>query len=154
MPVDISAERPDSPDAIALINELEDHLAALYPAVSRHGFSVQKLIDQQVMFVVLRTDGRPAGCGGVMMVGQEYAELKRMYVRPEFRGRKFGELLIAHLTEHVRAHGITSLRLETGIHQLAAIRMYKRAGFTPIPPFADYPADPLSLCFEKLLPTG
>jgi putative acetyltransferase len=152
MPVLISPERPDTLDATALINELEDHLASLYPAASRHGFSVQKLIDQQVRFVVIRVDGRPAGCGGVMLVGKDYAELKRMYVRPEFRGRKLGEQLITHLAEHARSHGITRLRLETGIHQVAAIRLYERAGFKPIPPFADYPEDPLSVCFEKVLP--
>jgi putative acetyltransferase len=151
MPVLISPERPDTPDATALINELEEHLASLYPAASRHGFSVQKLIDQQVRFVVLRVDGQPAGCGGVMLAGKEYAELKRMYVRPEFRGRKLGDQLIAHLAEYARGQGISLLRLETGIHQQAAIRMYKRAGFAPIPPFADYPDDPSSLCFEKPL---
>ena len=149
MPVQITAERPDTTDATALIDELEDHLASLYPATSRHGFSVQQLIDQQVRFVVLRVDGRPAGCGGLMLVGREYAELKRMYVRPEFRGQKLGEQLITHLAEYARAHGITLLRLETGVHQQAAIRMYERAGFKPIPPFADYPDDPNSLCFEK-----
>lgn len=152
MPVAITAESPVTADATSLINELEEHLASLYPAASRHGFSVQKLIDQKVMFVVLRADGRPAGCGGVMIVGHDYAELKRMYVRPAFRGRKFGELLIAHLADHARAHGITRLRLETGVHQQAAIRLYARAGFRPIPPFADYPNDPLSLCFEKRIP--
>jgi putative acetyltransferase len=151
MPAVITAERPDSPDATALIGELQSHLGSLYPVKSQHGFSVQKLIDQQVMFVVMRVEGRPAGCGGVLLVGRDYAELKRMYVRPEFRGRQLGEQLINHLAEHVRSHGITRLRLETGIHQLAAIRMYERAGFKPIEPFADYPVDPLSRCFEKLL---
>jgi GNAT superfamily N-acetyltransferase len=151
MPVVLTAERPDHPDAIALIDELETHLAAHYPAESRHGFSVQKLIDQQVAFFVLRADGRPAGCGGVMLVGREYGELKRMYVRPAFRGAGYGRLLIDRLAAHARAHGVNLLRLETGIHQLAAIRLYEREGFRPIPPFADYPDDPLSRCYEKRL---
>jgi ribosomal protein S18 acetylase RimI-like enzyme len=46
-----------------------------------------------------------------------------MYVRPEFRGRKYGELPVDHLTEYARAHGVTLLRLEAGIHQQAAIRL-------------------------------
>jgi ribosomal protein S18 acetylase RimI-like enzyme len=154
MPAIISAERPDHPDAIALIEELEAHLAAHYPAESRHGFSVQKLIDQQVAFFVLRSDDRPAGCGGVMLVGRDYGELKRMYVRPEFRGAGFGQLLITHLARHARAHGITRLRLETGIHQQAAIRLYERAGFRQIPPFPPYWDDPLSRCYEKSLADG
>lgn len=149
MSVTLTAERPDTPEAIALINELEDHLASLYPAESRHGFSVQKLIDQGVAFFVLRVDGRPAGCGGILLVGREFGELKRMYVRPEFRGRKLGEQLIARLAEHARAHGITTLRLETGTQQLAAIALYERAGFRRIPPFPPYCEDPNSLCFER-----
>lgn len=149
MSVTLTAERPDTPEAIALVNELEDHLAALYPAASRHGFSVQKLIDQGVAFFVLRVDGRPAGCGGILLVGREFGELKRMYVRPEFRGRKLGEQLIARLAEHARAHGITTLRLETGTQQRAAIALYERAGFRRIPPFPPYFEDPHSLCFER-----
>jgi len=147
----ISAERPDHPDAIALINELQAHLESFYPPESRHGFSVQKLIDQQVAFFVLRADGQPAGCGGVMLVAREYGELKRMYVRPSFRGAGFGQLLIEHLATHALAHGITRLRLETGIHQQAAIRLYERAGFRRIPPFPPYRDDPLSRCYEKTL---
>lgn len=152
MPVVITAERPDTPDATALIIELEDHLASLYPAVSRHGLSVERLINEGVMFVVLRSDGHAAGCGGLKLVGTEYGELKRMYVRPRFRGARFGELLVAHLANHARAHGINRLRLETGIHQTAAIALYERMGFRRIPPFPPYFPDPLSLCFEKALP--
>lgn len=152
MPAVITAERPDTPDATALINELQTHLESFYPPESRHGFSVQKLIDQQVAFFVLRADDRPAGCGGIMLVGREYGELKRMYVRPEFRGLGFGKRLINHLARHALAHGVPLLRLETGIHQEAAIRMYEQAGFTAIPPFGPYRLDPLSRCYEKVLP--
>jgi putative acetyltransferase len=147
----ITAERPDQTDALALIDELETHLAGLYPIESRHGFSVQKLIDQQVAFFVLRVDGQPAGCGGIMFVGQEYGELKRMYVRPAFRGRALGEQLVARLTQHAREHGIVTLRLETGAQQRAAIRLYERLGFRPIPPFGPYRDDRHSLCYEKRL---
>lgn len=151
MTADITAERPDHPDAVALITELEDHLASRYPAESRHGFSVQKLIDQQVAFYVLRVAGRPAGCGGIMLVRKEYGELKRMYVRPEFRGAGHGRRLIAHLAAHARAHGITCLRLETGTQQDEAIRLYEAAGFRRIPPFGPYFEDPNSRCYELQL---
>jgi GNAT superfamily N-acetyltransferase len=154
MPAIITAERPDTPDAMRLITELQTHLESFYPPESRHGFSVQKLIDQQVAFFVLRADGGPAGCGGIMLVGREYGELKRMYVRPEFRGAGFGKMLIDHLAQHARAQGITLLRLETGIHQQAAIRLYEREGFKRIPPFGPYTDDPLSRCYEKKLASG
>ena len=145
----ITPERPDSADAVTLITELEAHLDPLYPAESRHGYSVEKLLAQGVAFFVLRDNGTPAGCGGIQLFGTEYGELKRMYVRPQFRGLGYGTLLLDHLTDYARARGVGLLRLETGIHQAAAIRLYERMRFQRIPPFGDYVDDPLSLFFEK-----
>ena len=151
MPVSITAERPDTPDAIQLITELQAHLESFYPPESRHGFSIERLVAEGVPFFVLRADGQPAGCGGVKIFGREFGELKRMYVRPQFRGAGYGELLINHLAAHARAQGIKLLRLETGIHQEAAIRLYERVGFKRIPPFPPYFEDPLSRCYERAL---
>jgi GNAT superfamily N-acetyltransferase len=149
MPTTITAERADSPDAMALITELEADLDPLYPRTSRHGYSVEKLLAHGVSFFVLRADGISAGCGGIELFGTEYGELKRMFVRPQFRGLRFGELLLDHLAKHARDHGVGLLRLETGIHQAAAIRLYERAGFRRIPPFGAYTDDPLSVYLEK-----
>jgi ribosomal protein S18 acetylase RimI-like enzyme len=145
----ITPERPDGSDAVDLITELETHLETLYPAESRHGYSVEKLIAQAVAFFVLRDNGAPAGCGGIQLFGAEYGELKRVYVRPRFRGLGFGKLLLDHLADYARARGVGLLRLETGVHQAAAIGLYERAGFRRIPPFGTYTEDPLSLCYEK-----
>lgn len=147
----IARERPDTPDALALIGELDAVLEPLYPSESRHGFSVARLLADEVAFFVLRVGGQAAGCGGVKLVGSEYGELKRMYVRPHFRGRRLGEALLEHLAAYTRQNGIALLRLETGIHQHAALRLYEGAGFRRIPPFGPYTADPLSLCYEKEL---
>ena len=147
----IAEERPDSPDAVALIGELDDHLGALYAVQSRHGFSVEKLLRDGVKFFIARDGGRPAGCGGVLLVGREYAEVKRMYVRPAFRGRRIGRLMLDHLVEHARQHGLTVIRLETGIHQREAIALYEARGFRKIPPFGPYRDDPVSLCYELRL---
>jgi GNAT superfamily N-acetyltransferase len=145
----IGAERPDTPDAVALIDELEAHLASYYPRESRHGYSVAKLIAEGVAFFLIRTDGVPAGCGGIQIFGDAYGELKRMYVRPQFRGRGLAKLMLNHLTEYARSRGVGVLRLETGIHQHEAIGLYERAGFRSIPPFGNYRVDPLSKCYEK-----
>jgi putative acetyltransferase len=145
----ITPERPDSDDAIALITELEAHLDPLYPSESRHGYSVEKLLAQAVAFFVLRDNDTPAGCGGIQLFGTEYGELKRMYVRPQFRGLGFGKLLLDHLADYARSHGVGLLRLETGIHQTAAISLYAKMGFQRITPFGAYVEDPLSIFFEK-----
>lgn len=147
----IRAERPDAPDARALIAELDALLMPLYPSESRHGFSVEKLLADKVAFFVIRWEGVPAGCGGVKLFGSEYGEIKRMYVRPSFRGRGLARLMLKHLEDHARGQGVGLLRLETGIHQREAITLYKSMGFEKIPPFGEYKPDPLSLCFEKRL---
>ena len=151
MATTITQEQPDSPDAVALITELEEHLEPLYSVESRHGLSVARLLAENVAFFVLRTDGAPAACGGVKLYGREYGEVKRMYVRPAYRGQGFGKLMLRHLEDYTRAQGIDILRLETGIHQGEAIGLYEAAGFYRIPPFGPYWDDPVSLCYEKRL---
>ena len=151
MSVVITREDPASPDATALIAELDALLEPLYASESRHGFSVQKLIDDAVAFFVLREDVTPAGCGGIKLFGQDFGEIKRMYVRPAFRGRGFGKLMLDYLADFGLSNGVSILRLETGIHQHAAITLYEQAGFARIAPFGDYTDDPVSLCYEKRL---
>ena len=145
----LALERPDSADAIALVTELEAHLASRYPAESRHGYSVEKLIREGVVFFVARVDGAAAACGGVQIYGEEYAELKRMYVRPQWRRLGLGKRLLDQLAAHARSRGVSLLRLETGIHQAEAIGLYERFGFRRRPAFGAYREDPLSLYFEK-----
>jgi ribosomal protein S18 acetylase RimI-like enzyme len=147
----ISRVHPATEEATALILELESHLARHYAAESRHGYSVEQLIAQDVAFFVLRDGGLAAGCGGIQLFGTEYGELKRMYVRPGFRGRGFGRRLLDHLAAYAWNNGVRLLRLETGIHQTEAIALYQGAGFHRIPPFGSYGEDPVSLCYEKAL---
>ena len=149
MSVVISLERPDSDDARTLIAELEAYLIPLSPPESRHGYSIEKLINEDVPFFIIRANGTPVGCGGVKLFGTDYGEIKRMYVRPEFRGLGFAKLMLNHLAEYARNHGITKLRLETGIAQREAIALYERSGFRSIPPFGEYKPDPLSRFYEK-----
>ena len=156
--VTIQPENPASEAARQLIAELDAYLDTLYPKESQHGYSVEKLIDQQVEFFVLYDDEEPAGCAGVQFFPGDndsdtpYGELKRMYVRGVFRGRGFGRLLLDHIEGIVASRGVSAVRLETGVHQPEAVGLYEKNGYRRIPPFRDYPPDdPLSLCYEKRL---
>ena len=151
MPTLIAAERPDTPDATFLIRELDRYLEPLYPQESRHGFPVKHLVREGVAFFVMRHDGMPAGCGGVKLFNTAYGEIKRMYVRPQYRGLGLGRLMLQHLAEYAQRQGVTVLRLETGIFQTEAIGLYERYGFQRIAPFGAYQDDPLSLFYEKRL---
>jgi ribosomal protein S18 acetylase RimI-like enzyme len=59
--------------------------------------------------------------------------------------------MLQHLAAHARSHGVMLLRLETGIHQHAAIGLYERMGFSLVSPFGEYREDPLSRFYEKKL---
>lgn len=145
----VTRTRPDAPEAVQLITELEAHLAPQYPQTSRHGYSVDKLLREAVAFFVVRQDDYPAGCGGIQLFGTDYGELKRMYVRPQYRGRGLARLMLDHLAGYARENGVAVLRLETGIYQTDAMRLYERWGFVRIPPFGAYHEDPLSAFYEK-----
>ena len=82
-------------------------------------------------------------------MGSEYAEIKRMYIRPAFRRRGLARAMLDHLAAFARNRGITCLRLETGIHQHEAIALYEQYGFGRIPPFGPYQGEGVSFCYEK-----
>ena len=149
MSITILYEHPDSDAAVQLITELETHLVSMgYPQESRHGYSVDKLLREGVAFFLTRCEDAPAGCGGIQLFGAEYGEVKRMYVRPVYRGMSLGKLMLDRLAEHARQHHVPLLRLETGIYQAAAIRLYEGFGFQRRGPFGEYREDPLSIFYE------
>ena len=147
----IACERPDGEDARKLIEELEAELSAIYPSESRHGYSVEKLLSERVAFFVIRLDGSAAGCGGIQLFGKEYGEVKRMYVRPAFRGLGLGKAMLDHLAGYALSRKVGLLRLETGVHQKSAIELYEAFGFHRRAPFGEYKPDPLSAFFEMPL---
>jgi GNAT superfamily N-acetyltransferase len=143
--------RPGSIDALALIDELDAYLHSLYPPAACYGLSAEQLIKEDVAFFIAYVDGAPAGCCGIKFERNEHAELKRMYVRPAFRGRGLAKLMLQHLEEHAIGNGITLIRLETGMYQTEAIALYEKAGYRRIPPFGRYSEDGFSVFFEKRL---
>jgi GNAT superfamily N-acetyltransferase len=152
MHITIIEERPNSTDAVQLITELDAHLAGHpYPQESRHAFSIDKLVREGVAFFVTRYEDKPAGCGGLKLFGREYGEVKRMYVRPDYRGLGLGKAMLHRLVEYARERQVSVLRLETGIYQPEAIGLYEGFGFLRRPPFGEYKDDPLSVYFEKTI---
>ena len=63
----------------------------------------------------------------------------------------FAKQMLDHLAAHSQENGVHVLRLETGVYQDAAIKLYERYGFKRIPPFGDYVAGKDNLFYEKTL---
>ena len=104
------------------------------------------------VFLVVRDDARAIGCGGVCRFDETRAELKRMYVVPEARGRGLGRRLLEELEAEAQRLGYTGIVLETGDRQPEALGLYESAGYERIPCYGVYATRALSLCFEKSLP--
>lgn len=149
--MNITEETPKQADVIAMLNQLDAYCGELYPAESNHLMDVDSLCSGDVVFLVARDEhGKAAGCGAYVKRGS-YAEVKRMFVDPAFRGQGIGGALMAEIILRATQAGLTKLNLETGISQPEAIALYERDGFIRCAPFGDYQPDPLSLFMERPL---
>ena len=79
--------------------------------------------------------GELAGCVGMKSSDAESAELKRLYVRPAFRGQNLGELLTRRITDDARAAGYRRLRLDTLPGLKTALALYRRLGCRETEPY-------------------
>jgi putative acetyltransferase len=129
---------PSATDEVrALIGELDRELSAEYSPEQRHGLTLEAIFQPHIRFFLARLDGAAVGCGGVALFA-DFAEAKRMYVRDAARGRGVAQALLARIEAEARQAGLDLLRLETGDRQIAALRLYTRAGFQPCPAFGAY----------------
>jgi putative acetyltransferase len=147
----IRVDDPSSTAACGLIAQLDAYQMSLYPQESNHLVPVAALRRPNVTFLTAWADGRIAGCGAMVNQGGDYGEIKRMFVLPEFRGLKVGRRILEELECRMRASGLTHARLETGVRQPEALRLYEGAGYRRRGPFGEYPADPLCVFLEKEL---
>jgi putative acetyltransferase len=148
--VAIEAERPVRPDVEALLRDARVLLDGLYPPDSCHGLDLRAYERAEVTLLVAREGGVAIGCGAYQLHGDGSAEVKSMYVTPAAQGRGVGRAILAAIEDALRGR-VTTLRLETGIHQGAAMRLYERAGFRRRGRFGRYRNDPLSVFMEKSL---
>ncbi len=129
-------------DAIrTLIGELDAELSAHYPPEQRHGLSLDAIFQPHIRFYLAARNGAPVGCAGVALFA-DYAEVKRMYVRPAARGQGVAQALLAQLATTAQQAELARLMLETGTAQHAAIRLYAQAGFSECPAFGTYTGMP------------
>jgi len=90
-------------------------------------------------FVVARLDGEVVGCGALLWVDHETAEIKRMWVDPQQRGIGLGRRLLGHLEGEASRAGRSRVVLDTNETLTEAIAMYKATGYVAIERYNDNP---------------
>jgi putative acetyltransferase len=146
----VSVKRAERENVRALLLAVMSWSADMYPPESRHGLDVAAYERPEVTLFVAREAGFAIGCGAFQLHGDGSAEVKSMYVDPAARGRSTGRAILAAIEDALRGR-VTTLRLETGIKQDAAIQLYESAGFHRRGPFGSHRDDPLSVFMEKPL---
>lgn len=152
MPIAIATEPPRTPEIEELLRLGDEFTLALYPADSCYLLDVSELEAPGVTVLVGRdASGRAIGMVAVVEKGDGTAELKRMFVHEDARGQGLASALLADAEAAAVGAGVTTLQLETGPRQDAAIALYERRGYERIPNFGPYEGDPHSICYAKRL---
>ncbi|WP_428483888.1 GNAT family N-acetyltransferase [Rhodopila sp.] len=147
----INAEHPAQPEVVDLLRDGEEHSASLYPAESIHHLTLDGLCSANVRFMVARDDRGRAVATGALVLHAAWAELKRMWVVADMRGRGVSKSVLRALVAEARRENVCTLRLETGVASHAALGLYANAGFARRGPFNGYRDDPLSVFMEMHL---
>jgi putative acetyltransferase len=93
----------------------------------------------------------PVGCGAFKKYSDETAEIKRMFVNPDARGKRIGGSILSELESWAVGLNFSECILETGFKQPEAITLYTRSGYEVIPNYGQYEGVENSVCMRKAL---
>jgi GNAT superfamily N-acetyltransferase len=138
VPVSLTVEfrscPPTERPAADLLAEMVTEMRALYDITGPIGVPLEpeELGPPTGAYLVGWVGGEAAAGGGLRLITAELAEIKRMYVRPGFRGQGLGRALLGALEQTAATLGAALVRLDTGPKQPLAKRLYERSGYREI----------------------
>lgn len=101
--------------------------------------------------IIAYDDAIPVGSASFKKYDDECAEVKRVFVKQEYRGKGISDKLMALLEGAAREQGFRYLILESGEPLVAAMALYKKIGYEIIPNYGQYKDMPDSICMKKKL---
>jgi len=137
-------------DFINLVFKLDEYLHVIDG--DKHPFFAQfNKLDSIKNVIVAYEDEVPVGCGAIKKYIEDTMEVKRMYVKPEARGKGIGRKILNELEIWTLELNYNKCILETSKKLIEAVRLYKNSGYNIIPNYGQYKVIESSICFEKKL---
>ena len=149
MEVTIKEVSPLSPDAISLTLELFNELEEIYGKENIEDFTGEN--EEFIYFILAYKDDKTIACGALKHFAGDTGEIKRMYVRKEFRGKGISKLILSDLEKRAIEKSYKRIVLETGLKQPEAIGLYEKNDYKRIDCYGRYADNTESICFQKNL---
>lgn len=136
---------------LGLVKLLDEELWDRYPEIN-HLYVDGNIIEDNAYVILLMHNGKAIGCGCLRPFNSGNSiELKRVFVKQEFRGQKLSKKIINELILLAKEKKYNSIKLETGKRQPESISLYKNTGFKEIENYGKYEGMEASICMELLL---
>lgn len=150
--MDIKHSNGSDPDFISLCRQLDQFLNELAGGEeNRAEYIPYNALDDIRHSFLAYQDGIAVGCASFKEFEPGVAEVKRVFVKPEYRGDKIAGRLLTELEKEAGRQGYHTLVLETGDALVSAAKLYKRIGFCPIDNYGPYINMPKSVCMKKAI---
>lgn len=135
-------------DFALLVAELDLHLTEFY-GNEKHFFEAHNKVDSIKNVIVIYNNNNPVGCGGIKEYSNTEMEIKRMYVKPTYRGQGIASTILKLLENWAIELGYTTTILETMKVKETVINMYAKNGYRIIPNYGQYQQMDKSICMSK-----
>ena len=148
--VSLKRTNSDNEDFRILISELDKDLLARYEE-RQAVYDQYNIIENNQNVIVAYKDKLAVGCGCFKKFDDQSVEIKRMYVKPEYRGQKIAASILDALEKWASELNVLSTVLETGIKQHEAIHLYRKSGYIVVENYGPYKNMAESVCMHKQL---
>ena len=140
----------DNPDFRELIVLLDNDLDSRYGVLQEH-YNQFNRIEANNTVVVAYLEDIPVGCGCFKKFDNDSVEIKRMFVKVDYRGKGIAKKILTELEQWSTDIGYKNTVLETGSKQFEAINFYTNFGYYRIENFGQYAGNENSICMSKML---
>jgi len=142
--------KPNDLDVINVFTDIDRLMNTLYPVATAQSLTINELDKPNVYAIGLKNEDGIVACGAIVKQFDivPYGEIRRLYVKPSYRGKGLSRRIMQILLHHAGEEQIPLIRLETGPKQKKSISLYENLGFQSCGPFGNYKENPQSLFME------